>query len=80
LKLQKKSQKGELAQTERGGEAAPVGGLLACDICREVITEPKDIELNIRVSHMMRKESRLRHLYNEFRRSRGLPNADFEIL
>jgi len=56
------------------------GGLTKCEVCNDPITDLKDIELNTRVSHMMRKEARLRHLYNEFRLSRGQPAADFDIL
>ena len=77
------SQKSKLAskkeESSRSAKSA-VGGLTKCDVCNDAITDHKDIELNTRVSHMMRKEARLRHLYNEFRQSRGLPAADFDIL
>jgi hypothetical protein len=56
------------------------GSLTKCEICNDTITDIKDIELNTRVSHMMREEARLRHLYNEFRIRKGLPAADFDIL
>lgn len=61
-------------------QRSAVGGLATCDICKDAIYNSKDIELNIRVAHMMRKEIRLRNLYNSFRKSRGLPATDFDAL
>ena len=63
---------------EKSERNSAVGGLVACEICKDVISDAKDTELNLRVSYMMRSELRLQNLYNRFRVSKGLPAVEFE--
>ena len=63
---------------EKSESKSTTGGLTTCETCKEVLRDQKDIELNQRVTHMLRYEQRLQQLYNKFRVIKGLTAVSFD--